>query len=95
MILKRKRTTVEYLNEDLKQNWTEHRWDGIVAYRDQFGCSIRRNAKSGDFVLSHRGIDLLTVFCLNAAKEISRIYINDVIANTQRKPNSKNTKTKY
>lgn len=94
MLLKTKKTTKEYLNENLMQNWVRYAWDGCSKYNDQFGCSIVRNGKDGSYTLYHKGLLLINVLSINAAKEIARIYLNDLVANNGREPRKQDTKTK-
>lgn len=94
MILKTKKTTIESLNEDMKQNWTAYKWDGISSYKDQFGFEIIRNGNNGNYKLTHKTIFLIETLSLNAAKEISRIYLNDLISNQFREPKPNDTKSK-
>jgi hypothetical protein len=58
---------------DLKQNWLKK---GNALIKDQFGCEI---SGMGAKTLSHKGEELITVNSIQAAKEISRIYLNDLI----------------
>ena len=65
---------LEEYTVDLKQNWIKKE-NGVV--RDQFGCEI--SGDEGAKTLTHKGIVIATVNSVTAAKEISRIYLNDFI----------------
>jgi hypothetical protein len=77
-VMKKARTTIASLNEDLKQNWTRI----PNKHYDQFGFIIC--CKIAGYELYHKGQLVITTHCLNAAKEISRIILNDKIENEGR-----------
>lgn len=73
--MKPKKNIQEY-KESLKQNWTQNYYSSI--YSDQFGMVIHYGER---YKLEHNGIHVITVYSLAAAKEISLIYLNDLILN--------------
>jgi len=93
-VLKHKRTKIEFLNSQLNQNWLLS-WDNYQrCYKDQYGSIIVIHSQLGNYELFHKGETLIKTFSLNAAKEISRIYLNDLIANSQREPRPQDSKAK-
>lgn len=59
---------------DMKQNWTQNNY--ARTYQDQFGFTIRYGSH---YQLEHHGVHLITLNSLQAAKDISTIYLNDLI----------------
>ena len=93
-VLKHKRTKIEFLNSELNQNWLLSREDYQKCYKDQYGSVIIIHSHAGYYELFHKGELLIKTLSLNAAKEISRIYLNDLIANAQREPRAQDSKAK-
>lgn len=66
---------VEYYHEDMKQHWTCNNYSNV--YHDQFGFEIHYSIEGYRLEFKNRIIHRFNN--LTAAKEVSRIMINDLI----------------
>lgn len=65
--------TIERLNDDLKANWTRYNYN--KSYSDQFGNCI--TGEPGNYTLQSGHNTIKGLHCINSAKEIAKILVND------------------
>lgn len=65
--------TVERLNDDLKQTWSKS--GSLNRLKDQFGNYIY--GTPGNYTLENQDHTIKGLHCINSAKEIAKILVND------------------